>query len=57
MDEKRSISISKRLSYILRHKAPALGLFVQRGGWVDLDDLLEVLNHRGKDIISKEDIR
>ncbi len=56
MDLKRSISLSKRLSYILRHKALELGLIVQKGGWVNLEDVLEILNHNAKSIILKEEV-
>jgi len=40
MSEKRLITISKYLSKYLRHAPEELGLTLQTGGWVAVDDLL-----------------
>jgi putative RNA 2'-phosphotransferase len=39
--------ISKRLSLHLRHEPQTLGLTLERGGWVKVEDLLEGLSKRG----------
>ena len=47
MSEKRLITVSKYLSKYLRHAPNELGLTLQPGGWVFVDDLLDaVRNHR-----------
>jgi putative RNA 2'-phosphotransferase len=40
MDEKRVVKISKYLSKHLRHAPQAIGLTLQPGGWVEVDELL-----------------
>jgi putative RNA 2'-phosphotransferase len=40
MDPKRLVRISKYLSKHLRHEPERLGLRLERGGWVRVDDLL-----------------
>ncbi|HEX8235297.1 MAG TPA: RNA 2'-phosphotransferase [Abditibacteriaceae bacterium] len=40
MDEKRIVKISKYLSKHLRHAPQAIGLQLQPGGWVAVDELL-----------------
>jgi putative RNA 2'-phosphotransferase len=40
MDEKRVVKISKYLSKHLRHAPQAIGLELQPGGWVAVDELL-----------------
>jgi putative RNA 2'-phosphotransferase len=39
--------ISKRLSYILRHRPDSVGLELHDGGWLDLNDLLDALRRTG----------
>ena len=39
--EKRSLKISKYLSYHLRHRPDMLGLTLADGGWVEVDKLLK----------------
>ena len=39
--------ISKRLSLHLRHEPETLGLILERGGWVKVEDLLKGLSKRG----------
>ena len=41
MSEKRLITISKYLAKYLRHAPDELGLTLQPGGWVRVDDLLD----------------
>jgi putative RNA 2'-phosphotransferase len=40
MDKSRSIKISKYLSQHLRHKPESIGLKLESGGWVDVENLL-----------------
>ncbi len=42
--------ISKQLSYILRHRPDSVGLELQEGGWVGVDDLLAALAQSGPGI-------
>lgn len=41
MDEKKLVKISKYLSKHLRHQPERLGLRLETGGWVKVEDLLE----------------
>lgn len=41
-------SVSKRMSYILRHRPDSVGLELGPGGWVGVDLLLVGLNQTGK---------
>lgn len=41
MDEKRKVRLSKFISKHLRHEPEALGLTLQVGGWVPVEDLIE----------------
>jgi putative RNA 2'-phosphotransferase len=43
MDKQRLVKVSKYLSKHLRHQPQRLGLELQPGGWVDVDELLQVL--------------
>ena len=47
--------LSKFLSFVLRHKPEALGLKMDKNGWVNLDELLEKMQTAGK-IASREEI-
>lgn len=40
-------TISKRLSFILRHKPESVGLSLADGGWVGVDDLLRAMARAG----------
>ena len=40
MDERRLVRVSKFLSRHLRHAPKDIGLTLERGGWVRVDDLL-----------------
>ncbi|HLM01197.1 MAG TPA: RNA 2'-phosphotransferase [Pyrinomonadaceae bacterium] len=41
MDEKRLVKVSKYLSKHLRHQPERLGLSLETGGWVSVEDLLQ----------------
>lgn len=45
--EKRLITVSKYLSKYLRHAPHELGLTLQPGGWVSVDDLLAAAENNG----------
>jgi putative RNA 2'-phosphotransferase len=47
MDEKQLVRVSKFLSKHLRHTPHLLGLELQSGGWVAVDDLLAAAARRG----------
>ncbi|MAT72698.1 MAG: RNA 2'-phosphotransferase [Planctomycetaceae bacterium] len=48
MDAQALRKISKRLSYVLRHRPDSVGLVLGEGGWVRVDDLLAALAGNGK---------
>lgn len=50
MNEQQRTSISRSLSYYLRHRPDELGLTLGAGGWVAVDDLLAALARRGKPV-------
>lgn len=39
---------SKFLSYVLRHNPAAIGIVPDKGGWVDIEDLLMACGHHGR---------
>ncbi|GAA1800645.1 RNA 2'-phosphotransferase [Planosporangium flavigriseum] len=41
------VGLSKRLSYVLRHRPDSVGLTLDRNGWVAVDDLLAALAAHG----------
>lgn len=41
------VRISKRLSFVLRHRPDSVGLTLDHAGWVDVDDLLAGLARSG----------
>ena len=41
MDEKRLVKVSRYLSKHLRHRPERLGLRLETGGWVGVDELLK----------------
>ena len=41
------VRVSKRLSYVLRHRADSVGLTLDAAGWVDVDQLLAALGASG----------
>jgi putative RNA 2'-phosphotransferase len=54
MDPKRLIRVSKYLSKHLRHEPERLGLTLQPGGWVGVDDLLAAAADNGFAITDEE---
>ncbi|GAB3441787.1 RNA 2'-phosphotransferase [Actinophytocola sediminis] len=47
MDEQRTVRISKYLAKHLRHQPARLGLVLDSGGWVDVDELLAACARNG----------
>ena len=47
LDKKQEKKISKRLSLHLRHDPQGLGLSLEPGGWVKVDELLEACEDAG----------
>ena len=45
INEKQLKSISKFLSFILRHHPEQIGITLDKDGWVDIDTLLTQVNH------------
>jgi putative RNA 2'-phosphotransferase len=45
--KRRSVSISKQLSFVLRHDPGSIGISLDREGWVRVDLLLEALERHG----------
>jgi putative RNA 2'-phosphotransferase len=54
MNDKRKTTVSKYLSKHLRHEPEALGLNLQPGGWVSIDDLLDAATKHGFPITPAE---
>lgn len=50
MDAAAIKKISKRLSYILRHRPDSVGLELQDGGWLQVNDLVVALERTGKPV-------
>jgi len=50
MDKQALKKISKRLSYVLRHRPDSVGLELEEGGWLRVDDLLAALASNGKSV-------
>lgn len=50
MNPQQQKETSKQLSYILRHRTDSVGLELQDGGWVHVDDLLLALSNTGKEL-------
>jgi len=55
MDNRRLVAKSKFLSWHLRHHPENLGLALQPGGWVGVDELLAACNSQGLDF-TREDL-
>jgi putative RNA 2'-phosphotransferase len=43
MNDKKTKSVSKKLSYILRHHPASVGLVLDENGWVNVEDLLKAV--------------
>ncbi len=54
MDDRRLVHVSKFLSKQLRHQPEALGLVLEPGGWVFVDDLLAGCDEAGFRISADE---
>jgi putative RNA 2'-phosphotransferase len=48
------VKVSRRLSYLLRHKPGSIGLRLGDGGWVAVDDLLDALARHGTRLSYKD---
>lgn len=48
MDEKRTVRVSKSLSRVLRHDPGSVGLVLDAGGWVDVDELIAASARAGR---------
>lgn len=48
-------ALSKRLSFVLRHRPDAVGIELDRGGWVELDLLIAALTAHGSRV-TRDDI-
>ncbi|MBM9510089.1 RNA 2'-phosphotransferase [Actinacidiphila acididurans] len=48
MDEKQVVKVSKFLSLVLRHNPGAVGVVLDEGGWVDVDELITACAARGR---------
>lgn len=48
MDEKRTVRTSKFLSRVLRHDPGAIGIVLDEGGWVDVDELIAASARAGR---------
>lgn len=51
----RAVHLSKLLSLVLRHRPDELGLVLDAGGWVEVDDLRAALAARGE-VVSAADL-
>ncbi|WP_127354428.1 RNA 2'-phosphotransferase [Actinacidiphila soli] len=48
MDEKSTVRTSKFLSRVLRHDPAAIGIVLDEGGWVDVEELLAASTRAGR---------
>ena len=56
MEKKKLVWLSKKLAYILRHGARKKYLDMDVSGWIDLDQVLKVVNDGARELISIDDI-
>ena len=54
MDQRRRVKVSKYLAKHLRHQPERLGLTLQAGGWVPVDELLAACRHAGFSLSREE---
>ncbi len=54
MRQRRRIEVSKFLTYVLRHKPETVGVVLDDGGWVDVDELLAACAAHGRPITREE---
>jgi len=57
MDNDRNVSLSKRMSYLLRHGAQREGVAIDEHGWMDITDLLAWLNRKPRSRFTIEDVQ
>lgn len=50
-----AVRISKRLSFVLRHRPDEAGIELDANGWVDVDELVQALSATGK-AVSRDDV-
>jgi putative RNA 2'-phosphotransferase len=48
LDEKRTVKVSKFLSMVLRHRPETVGIELDTGGWVDVDQLIAACAAKGR---------
>ncbi len=48
------VRVSKRLSYVLRHRPDSVGLTLDEAGWADVEDLLAALAAHGSPLTREE---
>jgi putative RNA 2'-phosphotransferase len=48
VEEKQTVRLSKFLSMVLRHKPETVGIVLDEGGWVDVDELIAACAARGR---------
>jgi len=49
-----SKSVSRFLSLVLRHKPETIGIVLDKGGWVDVDVLIQKLHEHGSEVTREE---
>jgi len=54
MNRKQRTRLSKRLSYVLRHRPDSVGLELDAGGWVAVEELLAALGRGGRGVSRAE---
>ncbi|MGW3246727.1 RNA 2'-phosphotransferase [Streptomyces sp. NPDC001070] len=48
MDEKQLVKVSKFLARVLRHDPASIGITLDEGGWVDVDELIAASSRAGR---------
>lgn len=48
LDEKKTVKVSKFLSLVLRHQPGTIGIVLDEGGWVDVDELIAACAAKGR---------
>jgi len=55
MDQKKETKLSKFISLLLRHKPETIGLYLDKNGWANVEELILKSSNKGS-IFSKEDL-
>jgi putative RNA 2'-phosphotransferase len=50
----RTVAVSKRLSFVLRHRPDRIGVTLDEAGWVDVETLLTALAEHGRPLTRAE---